>query len=263
MSSRVGIAPHVKRSPNKHGLIMVSTDYRLAPQTPLPEIVADIGDAVQWVRNELPKNAGAFKVDTERLMVAGGSAGGFLAMLSALPVCKSKPAKAIGAVYPITDPSREFFICGFRPLEWQNGRIITADDMAMHIDPSSPVLTGTPPPVLGGEVQPPSGRGWLYDYALQEGIMEKMMFEKAPDSDRDAFKPPKQIGTGYPPLYVFHGAEDTRVGVSQSDELAEALKNVGGLDWRYERIEGGQHLFDIMDPSVEMEGLYDWFKSKV
>lgn len=66
----------------REGYCVVSIDYRLAPETKLPEIIADVEDAFSWVH----VNArGKFKGDTTKLVVLGGSAGGHLTLSSWFP----------------------------------------------------------------------------------------------------------------------------------------------------------------------------------
>src|SRR5262245_6413935 len=62
------------------GCVMVSVDYRLAPETPFPGPVEDC----YAVRRGLAANAGGLGVDTTRLAVGGGGAGGGLAAALAL-----------------------------------------------------------------------------------------------------------------------------------------------------------------------------------
>lgn len=56
-------------------MAVVSADYRLAPQAPLPFIMEDVRDAATWAREKLPGLLGEGVVDATRLIVGGHSAG--------------------------------------------------------------------------------------------------------------------------------------------------------------------------------------------
>jgi acetyl esterase/lipase len=80
------------------GCVVVSIDYRLAPETMLPEIIADLEDALRWIRAKGPELFGA---DPERIAVAGGSAGGYLTLTSGFRV-EPRP-QALVALYGYGD----------------------------------------------------------------------------------------------------------------------------------------------------------------
>ncbi|MBB2947611.1 acetyl esterase/lipase [Actinoplanes lutulentus] len=62
------------------GLTVISVEYRLAPETPHPGPVDDCYAGLVWTA----KNAAELGIDPDRLIVAGGSAGGGLAAALAL-----------------------------------------------------------------------------------------------------------------------------------------------------------------------------------
>jgi len=94
------------------GCVVVSVDYRLAPETPYPGPMEDCYAALKWMAD----NANEMGLDLERLAVAGGSAGGGLtAGLALLARDRGYPKLAFQApLYPmlddrgITPSSREF-----------------------------------------------------------------------------------------------------------------------------------------------------------
>jgi acetyl esterase len=97
------------------GVQVLSVDYRLAPEHPLPAPVEDARAAYRW----LVKNTDHVNADPERLAVGGDSAGGNLAALVALTAAEEGlPLRAQLLVYPATDfskrsRSREMFKEGF------------------------------------------------------------------------------------------------------------------------------------------------------
>jgi acetyl esterase/lipase len=58
------------------GYVVVAIDYRLAPETKLPEILNDVEDAHRWIREKGPA---LFRIDSDRVVAVGQSAGAYLA----------------------------------------------------------------------------------------------------------------------------------------------------------------------------------------
>lgn len=83
------------------GLIVISVDYRLAPEHKFPAAVDDALTATQWVAD----NARSLGIDAARLSVGGDSAGGNLAAVVALAARDGKGPALAGQVliYPATD----------------------------------------------------------------------------------------------------------------------------------------------------------------
>jgi acetyl esterase/lipase len=61
------------------GYVVVSIDYRLAPETKLPEIIEDLQDAYRWVREKGPE---LLRIYPDRVAVVGNSAGGYLTLMA-------------------------------------------------------------------------------------------------------------------------------------------------------------------------------------
>lgn len=90
----------------KAGVVVVSVEYRLAPEHPFPAPVDDCYAATEWI----VEHAGDLDVDPTRLAVMGDSAGANLAaVVCLLARDRSGPAIALQVlVYPPVDMAREF-----------------------------------------------------------------------------------------------------------------------------------------------------------
>jgi acetyl esterase len=105
------------------GCLVVSVDYRLAPEHRYPAAVEDAYAATSWVA----QNADAIQADPDRLAVGGDSAGGHLAAVVAL-MARDRKGPRIDLqilIYPITD-------CKFNTpsyIENKEGYMLTSDLM--------------------------------------------------------------------------------------------------------------------------------------
>jgi acetyl esterase len=124
---------------NRAGCLVVSVDYRLAPEHPFPAGVEDAYDVVAWLRD----HAGQLGGDATRIAVGGDSAGGNLAAVVALIARdRGAPAPALQLlIYPITDisdmqtESYRDFAGGFLSrelMEWSAGHYLTDDADRRH-----------------------------------------------------------------------------------------------------------------------------------
>ena len=136
--------------------VVVSVDYRLAPEAPFPAAVEDALAATRWVASHLADFGG-----DDRLAVAGDSAGGNLAAVVAQRSVHEGPALALQIlVEPVTDSDTE--TASYRDPE--NQLIVTresmlwfferyAPDAGTRRDPRlaplrAPSLAGAPPAVV-------------------------------------------------------------------------------------------------------------------
>lgn len=79
----------------RRGYLVMSINYRLAPQHRFPKAIEDVCDAWRW----LAKNAASFGGDPTRMIVAGESAGGNLATALTLAACYRRPEAFARAVF--------------------------------------------------------------------------------------------------------------------------------------------------------------------
>lgn len=108
--------PHLQAAPAKHGLCVVSADYRLAPQTRLPGILKDIKTCIEYLRSEDFAEETGKRVNQEKIVVSGSSAGGFLALMlgsgvgfEAAGLTAPEHPIGVAAIYPITDITDRFW----------------------------------------------------------------------------------------------------------------------------------------------------------
>ena len=71
--------PLIRHLTSRCGFVCVSADYRLQPQVDLADQVADVRDAIAWVR----AHAAEFGAEPGTLFIAGSSAGAYLAITAA------------------------------------------------------------------------------------------------------------------------------------------------------------------------------------
>jgi acetyl esterase len=108
------------------GAVVVSVDYRLAPEHPFPASPDDCAAALQWIVD----HAGELGGDSARIAVGGDSAGGNLAAVTALAARDSGIAlRHQLLVYPVTD-------CTMSSSSYEEngeGYLLTADGMEWFI----------------------------------------------------------------------------------------------------------------------------------
>jgi acetyl esterase len=157
--------------------VVVSVDYRLAPEHPFPAAADDAWAATQWVA----ANAMELGADPERLVVAGDSAGGNLAAVVALRARDAGLALALQVlIYPVTDAdldSSGYVRLGEglnltrAKMEWYWEQYLDGADRA-HPD-ASPLRAGdltavAPALVQTAEYDPLADEGAAYARRLQE-----------------------------------------------------------------------------------------------
>ncbi|WP_328393779.1 alpha/beta hydrolase [Nocardia sp. NBC_00416] len=127
------------RTLHRHGIVTVSVDYGLAPDTTLEEIIRQVRSAVAW----LYRNGHTHGIDPSRIVVGGSSAGGHLTgalMVGGWQDELDLPPDVVRAALPISG------LFDLRPLvdsfanEWLalTSERAAAASPALHVGPPGP-----------------------------------------------------------------------------------------------------------------------------
>lgn len=130
------------------GALVVSVDYRLAPEHPFPAAVEDAVAATRWIAEQSAELGG----DPSRIIVSGDSAGGNLAAVVARRLRDENGPQLIGQalIYPTTDlrpdqywPSRRELANGYGltqdAMTWFGEQYLRSEADAHHPD-ASPIV---------------------------------------------------------------------------------------------------------------------------
>jgi acetyl esterase/lipase len=213
------------------GYVVVSIDYRLAPETKLPAILEDVRDAIAWVRKDGPRLFGA---EPDRIVVLGGSAGGYLTLMSGFEI-EPRPM-ALVSYWGYGDIAGEWYS---RPDEFYRRQPLVSEDEAR-------AAVGTK---ALAEPPPSNKRGRFYLYCRQNGLWTKEVAGldalKKPKA-LDPFCPIRNVTKEYPPTMLIHGTIDTDVPHEQSVQMDRELARHQVLH-EFISVPGGGHGLGGMD----------------
>ncbi|MGH2634272.1 MAG: alpha/beta hydrolase, partial [Tepidiformaceae bacterium] len=164
---------------NAAGMVVISVDYRLAPESKFPAAADDAYVALEWAA----QNANELGIDPDRIAVGGDSAGGNLAAVVANKAHKSGGPKVAfqALVYPVTHHSYDTksyadngagLLLTRASMEWFWGHYLRSE--ADGQDPlASPLLeadlTGVAPAlVITAEYDPLRDEGEAYAERLRD-----------------------------------------------------------------------------------------------
>jgi acetyl esterase/lipase len=240
MGGRQGIDKTLLGELIKAGFVVVSIDYRLAPETKLAAILDDVKDAFAWVRAEGPKNLGA-RVD--RIAVLGGSAGGYLTLTSGYLI-EPRPA-ALVSFWGYGDIAGTWYS---RPDAFYRRQPLVTEAEARAAVGTTEVA----------EPPPRNQRGRFYLYCRQNGLWCQEVAAHDPDMEPkvfDAFCPVRNLSAKYPPTFLIHGTKDTDVPHAQSVIMDRELTR-HGVPHEFISVPGAGHGLAGVDKTL-LPGIYE------
>ena len=231
---RESIPSQVREFAASNGYVLVSLDYRLAPESKLPAITSDIEDAFRWLRTE---GATRFGIDPNRIAVTGGSAGGFLTLLTGSRV---QPAPRVLLAFWGYGEILSDWATKPSPHPRHNQKKITDADFAKQL--------GGPPVSDSRDRQ--SNAGMIYLHGRQTGGWAKDISGFDPQREAEKiipFLPLKNVSAKYPPTVLIHGTADTDVPFEQSQLMAREFEKKG-VPFQFHQITNGEHGLGGGDP---------------
>ena len=227
IGSRAGVPKQLRELAEKQHFVLVSLDYRLAPEAQLPEIIEDLRDGLAWIRTSGPE---LFHADPSRMVVAGASAGGYLALMSGF--VSDSPPSAIVSYWGFGDVDGDWTT---KPSEaYRKGKLIAKEDAWAGV--GKQVLTNT-------NQKNGRPRSTFFLYLKQTGGWLDAVTGLDPVKDRDRLTPLcpiRNVTSEFPPTLFLHGTADRDVPAEQSIAMAEELKK-HSVESELITIEGGGH----------------------
>ncbi|MFA9454759.1 MAG: alpha/beta hydrolase [Candidatus Aminicenantaceae bacterium] len=224
---REGVPAWLKEGALAGGYDVISLDYRLAPETKLHEIIRDLEDAFRWIHAQGP---GMLDIDTSRMVVAGASAGGYLALVAGYRV---DPA-----------PTALLSLWGYGDLigPWQSEPSTHPRHNQTQMTAEQAEEIMSLPPIANARSR--KGNGWaFYQYCRQNGLWPNLVsdFDMATEPEKFfPFMPLKNVTGDYPPTLLVHGTEDSDVPHEQSVLMQEEFVKHGVVH-ELLSIEGAEH----------------------
>lgn len=187
----------------KAGYSVASVNYRLSTQARFPAQVHDIKAAIRFLRQLAPR----YKFRSDRMAIAGSSAGGHLAAL-------------VGTTN------------NHRALE---GKVGTCLDQSSKVQAIIDLFGPTNLTTILNQSTP-------HGLSVRKPALDLLLGaqpEDAPELAKLA-SPVEHVDAADPPLLIIHGDQDPQVPINQSHELAGKYKQFG-RPFEFEVINGGEH----------------------
>ena len=234
-----------------HSAILISPDYTLLPASKgLAAVTADIATFWAWLHTSLPSIFSSLKpghqLDLSRILVNGGSAGGYLAI--SLALSHPQEIRAVAVAYPMLDFDSDWYRRGSHAVGAPNV-FHMPDDMLPSVD----AVRAQIQEMASGPVVAAAGteRSGAFGALAHYGLMRELLFD--PEGTLDAsidVWPIRRVKAGLDlpkRVWVMHGDEDSGVPVDGSRVFySEAMKAASGKkrEIRLDIVPGMDHGFD-------------------
>jgi acetyl esterase/lipase len=226
------------------GHVVMDVAYRLCPEVGWQEMAGDPRRAVTWLK----ARAADYGADPERIVLAGGSAGGHLALLTAYaPVHPDlTPDDVVGA---------DLSVCGvvswYGPTDMRvyYKHAAIPFNMPVEAQGASSEVSDRIIELLGFDMKLPEC--WEPGQTIQEAMMHGLL-GGTPEEAHDAyrlFSPVEYVGPHCPPTLLLQGEYDMITSAEAVREMARKL-DAAGVPVVHVEYPQTEHAFDIILPRI-------------
>jgi acetyl esterase/lipase len=218
------------------GAIVVTIDYRLAPESKLAAIIEDLEDAFKWLHTRGPE---LFQADVKRVGVWGHSAGGYLTLTAGFRVTPTP--QVLVSAYGYGDLIGDWYSTPSPHPGHRRIKMSEADARGQ--------VTGAP--IANNRDRKGNGSAF-YELCRQKGLWPQAVSGWDPRTEAEKFHPfmaVKNVTARFPPTYLMHGTNDTDVPYEQSVMMAAEFKQ-HGVPHEFVTLQNGEHDFSGADPAL-------------
>ena len=243
-------APWIVRWGISHSGVMVLPDYRLLPEANGSDILEDVSDFWQWVRNDLQDyidqhSDSHVEIDLSRTIALGESVGGYLAVQSGFLAPVIEPAIRICGIVaqsPMLDLEDPWYtVPGHKEVLKPLHLPLISDSMiADHLREMR--ANG---PIVPVTERAPEDYFPLVVACIQHGYTTTFLQGDEKTLNLDCF-PLRRLNKihSYPPLFILHGLQDSAVPVEGTTRFVRALKERIPNTKVWMELHDGDHGFD-------------------
>jgi acetyl esterase/lipase len=240
-----------------HGAVIICPNYRLVPEVKAKDVIDDMKEFWAWFRADgAQKHLASIgrsdvSLDVDRLLLMGESAGAYLAIQSILS--QMIRPRCIIAVYPMLDLASEYYNTAFEKPIFGSPNVPTEIVDKYLNDPEKKVIT---------EDNPPSRAVFAMSMVQNGRVLEVMGNEPEIlpiERLRTRNLPPRDEKEPIlPPMFVFHGEQDSAVPVDGTKKFVQVLAEADPESKVHMALRPGDHGFDSttsVDEDWMQEGL--------
>ena len=226
------------------GHVVMDVAYRLCPEVAWQEMAGDPRRAVAWLKD----HAVDYGVDPERIVLAGGSAGGQLALLTAYAPVHSDltPDDVAGA-----DLSVRGVVSWYGPTDMRvyYRHAGVPFNMPVTDQGASSQISDRIMSLLGFKLELPEC--WESGQTIQEAMMHGLL-GGTPDQVHDAyrlFSPVEHVSSHCPPTLLLQGEHDMITSADAVRAMARKLE-AAGVPVVHVQYPQTEHAFDLLLPRI-------------